>query len=308
MSMPITLISGWLGSGKTSVLGAVYSHCTPIERPGILIREFVANDFDRTRLPDTLGAIKIVDGDIGRVDLTFDAINELIDRAPITELAVEVVDFYEANEVAKALMPGGSLAEKAHLTMCITIVDASTFDYHIEHERARLTAQLIGADRIVLNKSDGVPPEDRDALKERVEAINPEADVEFAYMGQVKRRFVAEAPEDYTPRLQREDVHIDLLDRLDPLIFESHEICFDRVSFGHYLLNLPVVRFKGTLRSHNRSWGLTGVPGQLDWDPVIDTGPTRVVMLGPALDSQREEMITALHAEVERIKHWVIGD
>ena len=275
---------------------------------GVLIREFVETDFDRARVPREWSDVQVLCAVPGAAGPTIDKVKQMIARGVYRDIIVEAVDFSEAIAVAEALRPGGALAEHAGLKMTVVVIDGGAFDYHMEHYTEQMAISLAGADRIVLNKSDRIAADDRPRILRRIAKFNPTAEPIFAYMGQVRRGLILDPlPEGVSPRLFDRGTELPALPSVSSLVYQTDTICYDRVAFGHVLLNLdvPLARFKGVLECYDRSYGLTGFPGQLDWDKQVRTGQTRIAMVGIDLDDDQAAIRAQVDDELARQQDWV---
>ena len=304
----ITLVSGWLGSGKTCLISHVLGVGLHRQTAGVLIREFVETEFDKARIPQEWSDVQVICATAGDAGPTLRGLAQLISRWSYRDIFVEVVDFSEAIAVAKALQPGGELAEHADLKMTVVVIDGGAFDYHMKHYPEQMAISLTGADRIVLNKSDRVAEDDKARILRRIAKFNPTAEPIFAYMGQVKRGLILDPlPDGVPPRLLDRGTELPALPSVDSLVYETDQTCYDRVAFGHVLLNLdvPLARFKGVLQCHDRSYGVTGFPGQLDWDRQVISGPTRIAMVGVDVGDGSADIRAQLEGELARQQDWV---
>ncbi|MBN1947043.1 MAG: hypothetical protein JW797_15315 [Bradymonadales bacterium] len=300
MIVEINIITGFLGSGKTSVVRHLLDGTWPMGRVGVLIREFVNIEYDIHWVENNKIDVAVLEGPPGICDTTIAEIRAMVDSGQFGRVILEVVDTSEAYEVARAIQAEPSFASRARLGKTVVVIDAPAFEHHMTHYPEQMRAQIAAGDLLILNKNDKLDKEQRTMVREEVERLNPDTKMVFSYMGQVLRPLVVDPlPSGQKPRLLAQLDTVDSLPRLPATIYRSYIICYDRVLFGHKLLNLPypVARFKGVLRCWNRSWGLTGVPGQLDWDPSIAKGSTRIALIG--LDLGREtEVIDALNDEL----------
>ena len=88
----------------------------------------------------------------------------------------------------------------------------------------------------------------------------------------------------------------------ESFVYRSKRVCFDRVTFGHRLLNLPggaIARFKAALRRWDKTHCLNGFPGQLDWDSTPVQGRTAIAFIGLGLLAREDEISAVLDAELE---------
>lgn len=308
MQTEITIIAGWLGSGKTSVSGSVLVHGIHDKKVAVIIREFVETEFDACRLPEDWVDLTVICAPVGKVELTLLEIERVLALNMYRDIVVEVVDFGEAVTVAREFLPGGRLEGKATLKLSVTVLDGGAFDRQAKEHANILSAQIAGADRVVVNKADKITEDDKLRFLQFIKRANPKISPAFAYMGQVRHGFVLDSlPDGDRPQLLEYAASAPILPNFDSYVYKSDVVTWDRVHFAHKILNLDdtVERFKGVLRCHDRSWGLTGVARQLDWDPIVTSGPTRIAFVGMGLDGFSEQLQEALDAENARQDVWV---
>jgi hypothetical protein len=109
-------------------------------------------------------------------------------------------------------------------------------------------------------------------------------------------------PADVPPRLLRAEPLGESFADFEAFVYRTPQVAWDRVRFGHLLLNLPsrVARFKGVLRAHDKSYAVNGLPGQLDWDNRAVAGATRIAIIGVGLAADTDLVRAALDDELAR--------
>ena len=248
MSTTLHLITGILGSGKTSVLRHLLDGPLVDARVAVVVGEFADEGFDGDLLRGGAAVVKEVSGSVVRVGASpyVEAVRSFLWEGEITDLFIETSGVADIGQIGAALLGDKLVMREASLGRSITVLDAGAFRSHDTHFHDQLWAQIEAADVVVVNKTDKVSEEGLDGIRSRILERQPGARVLFCYMGQVRRREVFDpVPEGFRSAL------LDVAGREDTgpaefesFVYESDLICFDRVAFGHLLLNLPGQRLE----------------------------------------------------------------
>lgn len=190
LPIPLTVLTGYLGSGKTTLLKAL------LARPEMAGTAVIVNEFGEVGLDDALisrvseetvllpsGCVCCaVRGDLVEALVKLHA-DMCAGRVPEFRRAVlETTGLADPAPVAHTLMSERDVFRIYRLDAIVTTVDA-------EHGLAALdrqfepAKQIAVADRIVLTKTDRVP--DTSALRARIAALNPAAEVLVAVKGDI---------------------------------------------------------------------------------------------------------------------------
>ncbi|CEF41794.1 hypothetical protein ASN_2506 [Acetobacter senegalensis] len=214
--LPVTVLSGFLGAGKTTVLNHILNN-----REGRKVAVIV-NDMSEVNIDADL--VREGGGDLSRTDeklvemtngcicctLRDDLLQEvhrLASEGKFDYLLIESTGIAEPLPVAATFEfrdeDGNSLSDSARLDTMVTVVDAVNLlkDYAStdflkdrgetageEDDRALvdlLVEQIEFADVVVINKVSTATPEQVEAARQIVLALNPDADVIETDMGQV---------------------------------------------------------------------------------------------------------------------------
>lgn len=163
--MPLTIITGFLGSGKTTVLNHILNHCQDL-KVAVLVNEFgdinidsqllVSMDEDMIELSNGCICCTINEGLV-------DAVYRVLERDKIDYLVIETTGIADPLPIILTFL-GTELRELIHLDSILTLVDAEAFDEdHFDSEAA--LNQIIYGDIILLNKTDLVGEEKLVALE-----------------------------------------------------------------------------------------------------------------------------------------------
>jgi G3E family GTPase len=177
--LPVSIVTGFLGSGKTTLIGRVLRD-PAFARTAVIVNEFgeigldhdLIASSDETLLTLTTGCLCCA----VRSDLVATLL-DLLTRRDAGEIAfdrvlIETSGLADPAPILHALMTDADVALRYRLDMVTTVVDALHGDGTLDrHPEARRQAAL--ADRMVLSKTDIAGPVD--ALLVRLAMLNPAA-------------------------------------------------------------------------------------------------------------------------------------
>ena len=174
--IPVYLLTGYLGSGKTSLLKSWLAQAE-FKDAALVINELGEVGLDNQLLSSATESTALVanacvccTGLPGLAealeDLFWARLERRMPRFP--NLVIETTGLAEPGPVAEALRSSDLLKERYRLAGVITCLSASTADAVLkQHAEAR--AQLAGADVLVITKTELVSSENLDALHLRVQ-------------------------------------------------------------------------------------------------------------------------------------------
>jgi len=174
--IPVYLLTGYLGSGKTSLLKSWLAQAE-FKDAALVINELGEVGLDNQLLSSATESTALLanacvccTGLPGLAealeDLFWARLERRMPRFP--NLVIETTGLAEPGPVAEALRSSDLLKERYRLAGVITCLSASTADAVLkQHAEAR--AQLAGADVLVITKTDLVSSENLDALHLRVQ-------------------------------------------------------------------------------------------------------------------------------------------
>lgn len=188
--LPVTLLTGFLGAGKTTLINYLLDH-NDDERIAIIENEFGAVGIDGALLK-TSSNVDVVELSNGcvccsiRGELT-QALHDLLTKMDQGEfkadrLILETTGLADPAPIIQTFFVDEIIRERIRLDAVITLVDA----IHIlkQLDEHRVCASQIGfADRLILTKSDSIGHAQKEAVLARIHAINAKAEIFEATQG-----------------------------------------------------------------------------------------------------------------------------
>lgn len=302
--LPLTIISGFLGSGKTTLVNRLLSEPAG-RRIAVLVNDFASVNIDeeliRFQSGDTIGltngcACCSINGDL------VNAIQRLVQRDdPPDAVILEASGVADPRGIAQMALANPAI----RLDAIVTLIDAETFVTRLQDERTRATlvSQVSAADLIAINKIDLVEGM-KSEVRAKIELIAPKrtlletthanvpTDVVLGTVNRATSIFSC-APTDHVVGFSS--------------MTRTWNIPLDRDSISHLLHDLPpyIIRAKGTFAFRNEEsqryvYQRVGQREALELSPEIAgcDAESRVVLIGFA-DSWNDDEISALFSRAD---------
>lgn len=179
--IPVTVITGFLGAGKTTLVNRILDATRP-KQIGIIVNEFGEVGIDgQLIVADEEAVIEISNGCVCctvRSDLVA-SVREMLSRYGdgLEHLIVETSGLADPAPVLQTFLADPDARDRIELESVVAVVDACHVVGQLDDDIAR--EQIVFADRIVVNKTDAVTPAQRSVLSELMTSLNPTATIEF---------------------------------------------------------------------------------------------------------------------------------
>jgi G3E family GTPase len=195
--LPLLLLTGFLGSGKTSTLQHWLSHTTvPLKRVAVIINDFGEINVDAALLQRRQLELRSITGGCvccQSFDDLVEQVSRLADSADFDLVWIETSGLADPEEVLDHLS-SAELQDKTRLRRMILVLDGSDFPCSWRG-RAVQEEQVRYADLVLLNKTDRIDEPARLRIELALRELNPQADIVSTHHGIAEPdRLSAEGP------------------------------------------------------------------------------------------------------------------
>lgn len=184
--LPVTLLTGFLGAGKSTFLNKVLAH-PDADKVAIIVNEFGEVGLDHDLIETSGDEVLLLSsgciccsirGDLAKT------IADLIDRRAAGTLAfdrvvIETTGLADPAPIQQTLLVDDYLAKHTRLDGVVTLADAANGPKTLD-DQFEAVSQAATADLILLSKTDLVTAAEVAAFKTRLEGLNPTARIENA--------------------------------------------------------------------------------------------------------------------------------
>jgi len=188
--IPVTVVTGFLGAGKTTLIRRFLQ--TP-EGAGtaVIVNEFGAVGIDDALIRDSAEETVLLGNGcvccITRTDLQVALRKLVFDRErgmvlPFARVVIETSGLADPAPILQTFSTDRALGGEFHIDVVLTVADAVNGEAEIA-SAAEARKQIILADRIVISKSDLAASTAVEGLTRRVKALNPRAAIDIAVAG-----------------------------------------------------------------------------------------------------------------------------
>ncbi|MDF3931461.1 CobW family GTP-binding protein [Pseudomonas citronellolis] len=202
MSIPVTVVAGFLGAGKTTLLRRLVQQCAG-QRLALIVNDFGELNVDAEMIAEHSDAVYALQNGCLCCTMQDDLLAQLGRLAAlqpqVERIVIECSGVADPQPIIQALgYP--QLRRHMHLDALITLVDAAR-EQPLEGEYAQLERrQAAAADLLLLNKADIATPQQMEALRQRFG--EPRRMLQTVQAQIPDALLYGERPEQPAPRLQ----------------------------------------------------------------------------------------------------------
>ncbi len=289
--IPVTLISGFLGAGKTTFINALLLKFTEIKF-ALVENEFGEVGID-SKLIKGMDASQMFELKNGCVCCTISdefeqVLKELHDKyRNVDHLIIETTGIADPASIIQTILGNQDLKSMYHLNGTICLVDGLNFNLNLEEDVA--VKQIVVADLLVLNKSESLESYKLETIQDELKKINPFASLKSASFGNAENFNQLELDRKLSFRIDSgltNQKHLNI--QTKSLYFNQplDKECF--MNWLEYTMDIykkEIYRVKGVLQFKNEPFEyiLQGVGGRfelVEGDIILDSKPGVVVFIG----------------------------
>jgi G3E family GTPase len=191
--LPVSLITGFLGSGKTTLISKLVRH-PDMNRVAVIINEIGEIGIDHDLVSMSSENVSLLSNGCLCCALRTDLqetlrmlfAQRLVGEIPdFDRVVVETTGLADPAPVVQTLFSDTLLATQYRFDGIVTLVDAANGASQLE-QHSEPKKQIALADRILISKTDLVTPDTLAALEARIAGINPQAAIEHVMNGQIE--------------------------------------------------------------------------------------------------------------------------
>lgn len=186
---PITVVTGFLGSGKTTVLANVLKH-PKFKNTAVIINEYGQAGLDHRLIRRIEERTRLLSGGCICCNMRDDLINELKDlldayeqqKVKIDRVVIETTGLADPAPILFSILMDPILVNHYYVDFVVCCLDGANGELHLR-ENAESVKQIVTADKVIITKTDLVDGETVHRLHHRLQHLNPAAEVMQAANG-----------------------------------------------------------------------------------------------------------------------------
>jgi G3E family GTPase len=188
--IPVTVVTGFLGAGKTTLIRR-FLRSPEGAGTAVIVNEFGAVGIDDALLRDSAEETVLLGNGclccITRTDLQVALRKLVFDRErgtvpPFARVVIETSGLADPAPILQTFSTDRALGGEFHIDVVLAVADAVNGEAEL-HSAAEARKQIILADRIVISKSDLATPSTVESLTRRLRILNLHAAIDIAVDG-----------------------------------------------------------------------------------------------------------------------------
>ncbi|MGX5801380.1 CobW family GTP-binding protein [Bradyrhizobium sp. Arg314] len=201
--IPVTILTGFLGSGKTTVLNRLLRQPS-LAGAAVIVNEFGAVGLDHLLIEASEEQFTLLDngcvcctvrGDLVATLKELDRKSQAGETPPLSQVIIETTGLADPAPILHTLMAEAELMARFRIGSVVTTVDAvngaATLARHSEAAK-----QVAVADRLLITKTDLVPDNELRDLRQRLQHLAPTVEQVVARDGELDVDLLASRPSD----------------------------------------------------------------------------------------------------------------
>jgi len=169
----VDIISGFLGSGKTTLINKMLSSVYSGMKIAIVENEFGQTSIDSELFSDNIEITELYNGCACctlKMDL-IDGIEKMVALNRFDRIIIEPSGVAKLSDM-KYIFKEGILSDKIECGVCITIINPKAHKMYSENFGAFYNDQIENADTIYISRADKIGQEENENLKNDIEQLN----------------------------------------------------------------------------------------------------------------------------------------
>ncbi|UOQ84668.1 CobW family GTP-binding protein [Gracilibacillus salinarum] len=175
--IPVTILTGFLGAGKTSLLNNLLQDM-PEQNVAVIINEFGDTSIDSHLVVSTKEEILEINSGCICCNVRADLINILTNmmkqETEMDHIIIETTGMANPAPVIQTFLMDEQTAASFELDSVITMVDAKHIWHHVKEEEPG--QQIAFADVLIVNKMDLITEAEKSELEQQLINMNPQAE------------------------------------------------------------------------------------------------------------------------------------
>ncbi|MBR6887891.1 MAG: GTP-binding protein [Selenomonadaceae bacterium] len=254
----ITIVTGFLGSGKTTVLARVLKD-ERFKNTAAIINEFGEAGLDHRLIRRIEERTRLLSGGCICCNMRDDLINELKEilneyergEIPLDRVVIETTGLADPAPILFSILMDPLLTNRYFVDNIVCCLDAANGELHLKNNPESLK-QIAVADTIIITKTDLVEKETVNFMRERLNRLNPAAKIFQAANGKINPEIIfgdgqnrmekISRRENFSEMKHADDIHSMSIKFYDALDWTSFGLWMSMLLYAH---GEKMLRIKG---------------------------------------------------------------